>query len=580
MGYCGPVYWISDYTYNNLYGALRRGAVSVLQSTGPSGGATAGASSEAAQQIGDWLMVLGQISPDPAAPGYVQTRRVDRIEEVPPRTPGSHSIRLVGVGAISLAEYPFTPEPLSDAEEVAGAPTLNFAHVVPFVAGTEEIQIVDVSAGNRVVAARAVSPNAPVVSNVMLQDLDLFTGEGAILWTASDPDGDPLTFDVFFTRDGGASLQPLILNLPGTSARVDTSSLGGGTVRFRVLATDGVNSAFADTTSFTLADKPPRPRILHPGEGAAIYEGQLLNLEGAATDPQDGVIPDGGLAWSVAGRGLGAGARLSVADLAVGINEIVLTATNSLGLSDTATVRVNVREVVNPPGPTLTAGPGRIGWQVAEGESQVQTAELHVGNSGSGDLGFTAESSAPWLTVLPDAGVAPATLTLFADPRGFEGGMRGETQVTLTADGPPDQVVTIPVTLSMGNTFLDGARPFEGVPSCVVDFSTQVSVTRGGFRRNFATGRYLQQVTLKNVGNGELSEVSLVLDDLSGNATLHNKSGDTSCAAPVSPYVRISAGADNVLSSGESVTVVLEFANPGNRAITYDTRVVGGAGNR
>jgi hypothetical protein len=217
---------------------------------------------------------------------------------------------------------------------------------------------------------------------------------------------------------------------------------------------------------------------------------------------------------------------------------------------------------------------------VAEGESQVQTAEIHVGNSGSGALEFTAESTAPWLTVSPDAGIAPATLTLFADPRGFEGGIRGEASVILTAEGPPDQILTIPVTLSMGNTFLDGAKPFPGVPSCAPDVSAQVQITPGGFRRNYATGRFVQQVTLKNAGTRDLPEVSLVLDNLSGNATLLNKSGETACASPVGPYVNIRAGADGLLSPGESVTVVLEFANPSKQSITYDTRALSGSGNR
>jgi YVTN family beta-propeller protein len=577
MGYCGPVYWISDYSYNGLYGALRAGAVSTL-GMGSLGGAAA-ESTSSAPQLGDWLTVLGQIGPDPDVSGYIQTRRVDRIDDVPPRTPGNHSIRLVGAGGVALADYPFTAELVEDIEEIGGTPAFSFAQVVPFSAGTQAIQIIDIPAGNRVVAAKAVSPNPPVVADVSLQGPD--PGGAAIAsWTASDLDGDSLTFDVFFSRDNGATLTPLMLNLTGTSAEIDTASLGGGTAFFRVLATDGVNSVFADTPSFIVAEKPPRPRILAPGADTAIYQGQLLNLEGSATDPQDGVIPDAGLAWAADGRPLGSGPRLSVTDLPIGTSEIVLTATNSAGLSATATVRITVREVIPFPGPTLTAGPGQVGWHVAEGETQVQTAELHVGNSGSGDLGFTAESDAPWLTVLPDAGNAPATLTLFADPRDFEEGMRGEAHVTVTAPGSPDQILTIPVTLSMGNTFQHGAKPFEEVPSCAADVTAQVSVTRGGFRRNFATGRFVQQVTLRNTGSSDLSEIALVLDNLSANAMLQNKSGETACATPVSPYVVVPGGADGVLSPGENASLILEFVNPSNRAISYAVRVLASSENR
>jgi hypothetical protein len=258
-------------------------------------------------------------------------------------------------------------------------------------------------------------------------------------------------------RDGGASLQPLMLGLSGTSVQIDTAPFGGGVAQFRVVATDGVQSAFADTSPFTLANKPPRPRILTPGDGTIIYLGQSVNLEGEATDPQlqDGAIPDTTLQWTIPGRTLGSGPRLSISDLPVGVNLVTLTATNnSLGLSGTASVSVTVKEVLDLPGPTLTAGPTQIGWHVGVGESLLQTAELDIGNSGSGDLGFTAQSSAPWLTLSATTGTAPATLTLTANPSGFAGGVTEETEVTLTAVGIPGQVITVPVTLSVGNTFV------------------------------------------------------------------------------------------------------------------------------
>jgi hypothetical protein len=143
----------------------------------------------------------------------------------------------------------------------------------------------------------------------------------------------------------------------------------------------------------------------------------------------------------------------------VGVTEISLTATNSLDLTATASVMVTVTEGLDQPGPTLTAGPAQIGWNVGVGESQVQMAELDIGNSGSGDLEFTAESSAPWLTLSAAAGTAPATLTLTADPVGFAGGVTEEANVTLTAVGIPGQVITVPVTLSVGDTFSRTIHP-------------------------------------------------------------------------------------------------------------------------
>ena len=456
MGYCDPS-WISDYTYKALYNSLLSlhpdiGGVKF----GP-GVAASSAPSAAAAQMGDWLMVFGSISPDLGTAAFMHTQRVDRIVSVPLRTPGSYSIRLIGPGGVTLADYPFAPEAVTEGEASGGAspPPLSFGHVVPFVAGTQEIQIIHAVAGDVVIGAKTISPQPPVLSNVALQGQpDPATGAATVGWTASDPDGDPLTFDVFFTRDGGASLQPLMLGLSGTSTQIDTARLGGGIAQLRVVATDGVQSASADSPPFTLANRPPRPRILTPGGGAKIYLGQLVNLEGDATDLQDGGIPDTGLTWSTQGGSLGSGARLSVTDLPVGINRVTLTATNSLGILATTSVIVTVGQAVDKPGPTLTAGPMQIGWNVGVGESQLQTAALDIGNSGSGNLEFIAHSSAPWLTLSAATGATPATITLTADPSGFAGGVTKEAEVTLTAVGIPGQVITVPVRLAVGNTFV------------------------------------------------------------------------------------------------------------------------------
>jgi len=114
-------------------------------------------------------------------------------------------------------------------------------------------------------------------------------------------------------------------------------------------------------------------------------------------------------------------------------------------------------------------------------------------------------------------------------------------------------------------------------PTCATNVSAQVTIIRGGFRLNRATNRYVQTVAVRNTGTSIITgPVSLALDKLSANATLFNKSGDTACATPVSPYITVNIGTDLVLSPGESVQVTLEFTNPANQGITYSTRVLAG----
>ena len=150
-----------------------------------------------------------------------------------------------------------------------------------------------------------------------------------------------------------------------------------------------------------------------------------------------------------------------------------------------------------------------------------------------------------------------------------------------------------PFTGVDGNTYAfysvatDQAGNVEAVPAaadatttivslCAGNVSEQVVVTRGAFVLNRATSRFQQSVTLRNNGGAISGAVSLVLDSLSANALLFNQNGLTSCSAPAGrPYVSVNVGADNIFSTNETVTVLLDLANPTKAAIAYATRVLG-----
>jgi hypothetical protein len=457
MGYCQPTTWISDYTSRWLYLCLL---------TLNEGGITAGCPVFGANspdtrplkrmyQSGDWLLVYGLVAADRASATLIDVERTDGIYSEPPRTPGDFSIQLIGGGGATLADYAFTPEPGADAVTTGGhGPPLSFGQAVPFVAGTREVRIVDTSAGNAVLASAMVSSNAPVVANVVAQ-----AGSGTsvtLTWTASDADGDVLHYDVMASRINGENLQPLTLGASQTSAVVDTAALAGGEVTFRVVASDGFLTAHADSNPITLANKPPKLRVLAPGNGVHVTLGQSINFEGAAEDPQDGTLADTHLAWSSSQGTLGSGARLTVANLPLGSNVVTLTATDSLGLATASSVTVFVDADPIALGPTLVVGPGQLAWHVAAGELAPQTAELEIGNRGSGTLQFTISNDAAWLTPSATQGTAPATITFTANPAGFAEGESIETTVRIAAVGFPSQLISVPVRLAVGNTFVVG----------------------------------------------------------------------------------------------------------------------------
>jgi hypothetical protein len=435
--YCDYL-WISDYTYDAMYDFLM--TASNKDVTGPTG-----------RHIdGDFLSVFGAIFPDSGMASIGLLRHLSSVAVIPTLVPGDYSIRLLDGGGHTLADYPFTPGPVGDAD---GA-MLGFGQVVDHVPGTAKVQIVRLADGG-VLTSEALSANPPSVSGVTVQGAP---APGAVVstWIASDPDGDALAFDILYSRDGGTSFQTVLMDITGNSAQIDTTALGGsGDAILRVVANDGVHTAQGDSDPFTVPTKPPQPYILSPADGTKIHWGQLLTFVGEALDLQDGSVTGAGLVWSNHQGVLGTGPVLSIQDLPVGVNEIALEATNSLGFSAEALVTVIVDDDLDWPAATLSVGPTQVGWHVAAGESQPQTADVSLSNAGTGNMDWEADEQASWLVIGANAGTVPFTLTLTAFPAGLEGGTMLSTTLRIIGWAGPvvSQTVEIPVTLSVGDVY-------------------------------------------------------------------------------------------------------------------------------
>jgi len=105
---------------------------------------------------------------------------------------------------------------------------------------------------------------------------------------------------------------------------------------------------------------------------------------------------------------------------------------------------------------------------------------------------------------------------------------------------------------------------------------SSVSVTSQGFFQDGYNHHYFQVVEIRNTGSTTISApLFLALDNLSANVTLVNADGQTALLAPLgSPYVKVRFGGDEALRPHQTAVVKLEFLDPGNTAITYDSRVL------
>jgi hypothetical protein len=198
---------------------------------------------------------------------------------------------------------------------------------------------------------------------------------------------------------------------------------------------------------------------------------------------------------------------------------------------------------------------GATAVNVRINDSDLENNALTVTSTSDPAHGTATINSDGTVTYAPDAGYSGAdSFTYTITDNGTSNGTADPKSSTAT--------VTMTVTSAVAE---------------IRDVSAQVSVTRYAIRYNLSTKRYTQQIVLLNNGPSITTPIFLVLDNLSTNATLFNKSGNTTRLdqPPVgSPY----RTGPSSLPAGASATINLEFTKTGTSAITYDTRVLTGNG--
>jgi YVTN family beta-propeller protein len=190
------------------------------------------------------------------------------------------------------------------------------------------------------------SNNAPTVQLLSPNGGEVWSTSGTytVTWTASDADGDPLRFMVSYSDDDGETWMPLTLDITNNFLVVDSPNIPGSTTaRFKVTATDQMlTGEDISDASFMVGSKGPAAFILLPDRERTIPPGLPLYLQGYAYDLEDGTLKDNALRWASSIDGdLGTGQTI-LAMLSPGEHTITLTATDSDGNQDTATLNLYI----------------------------------------------------------------------------------------------------------------------------------------------------------------------------------------------------------------------------------------------
>lgn len=340
MSYCSwttPWVWPGSYTYTNMFNSL----VSTFAAPPNPGARPKGGG----QAIPCWVvsgeveLTSNTLSLDPLLP-------IMEPQTPAPPAPGSYTFVLLDDASNVLESIPFGPDlPVVEEDESTNLVFENFVFAIPQVSGVASISIYNQGI---LLTNRAAPPHAPTVQFLAPLPGSVFSGGPVSLsWSAADLDGNPLTYWLKFSGDGGVDWTTLAFDLTTPEFTIDAGTLPGTTNGyFQVTASDGFDYASAETGPITLPPQPPNVEIDTPLGGGVYLTNAPILLHASAWDTDDGDLPDAWYQWSDNLNGnLGAGNELSVdaSTLSPGAHVITVTATNSAGIQSQATVTFTVQ---------------------------------------------------------------------------------------------------------------------------------------------------------------------------------------------------------------------------------------------
>jgi hypothetical protein len=286
MSYCSPPgsnIWISPFDYKKLIaGGLKPQARrSQLSPAAPS----------------DYVVVTGFANRDGKGGKINSIDRLTAFAGTETSDPnGNHCLRFSDAASTILSSHCFTLTFEAENHGQAGVHLLAeaFSIKAPFPTGATKVSLM---AGSTPLASETQSPHAPAISITSPSSGSIWSGLNTITWTASDADGDPLTYSVLTSPDNGSTWLPMETDLTATRFTFDTAEVSAGNkTLFKVLASDGFDTTAATVGPLTIAAQPfleATPAL----DFGTVASGQSLTLPILLTNRGEAAVKITGLTF-------------------------------------------------------------------------------------------------------------------------------------------------------------------------------------------------------------------------------------------------------------------------------------------
>lgn len=173
--------------------------------------------------------------------------------------PGPYIFEYQDAGGAVLYQKSFDVSFTMEGETLNQSP---FVFTIPYVNGTARVVV---KRGATTLAQKVASAHAPTVTVLSPNGNEqLRGGTITVSWTASDIDGDALSYTVLYSANNGATWELIAGGLSSTSTTWSVQGLPASSAyRIKVVATDGFNTGFdVSDATFTVIGRTYLPMIV------------------------------------------------------------------------------------------------------------------------------------------------------------------------------------------------------------------------------------------------------------------------------------------------------------------------------